>query len=59
MVDLDQVRQLGASPTNSSRCGLLFLLMRSGFSQTYVGDIQLLLTNPLCRRRPMPAQVKL
>jgi hypothetical protein len=25
----------------------------------YIGDIQLLLTNPLCRRRPIPAQGKL
>jgi cyclopropane-fatty-acyl-phospholipid synthase len=51
--NLDQVRSLGYSETFVRMWEYYLCYCEAGFTERYLGDVQMLLTKPLCRREPL------
>jgi cyclopropane-fatty-acyl-phospholipid synthase len=51
--NLDQVRSLGYSETFVRMWEYYLCYCEAGFTERYLGNVQMLLTKPLCRREPL------
>ena len=51
---IDDVRKLGFSDTFIRMWEYYLCYCEGGFAERYLGDVQMLLTKPMCRREPVP-----
>jgi len=50
---IDDVRQMGFSDAFIRMWDYYFCYCEGGFAERYIGDVQMLLTKPMCRRKPI------
>jgi cyclopropane-fatty-acyl-phospholipid synthase len=51
--NIDEVRNMGFSDTFIRMWEYYFCYCEGGFAERYIGDVQMLLTKPMCRREPL------
>jgi cyclopropane-fatty-acyl-phospholipid synthase len=51
--NIDKVRDLGLPETFIRMWDYYLSYCEAGFAERYLGDVQMLLTKPLCRRPPL------
>ncbi len=50
---IDDIRKMGFSETFIRMWEYYFCYCEAGFAERYIGDVQMLLTKPMCRRKPL------
>jgi cyclopropane-fatty-acyl-phospholipid synthase len=50
---IDDVHKMGFSETFVRMWEYYFCYCEGGFAERYIGDVQMLLTKPMCRREPL------